>query len=245
MYRIVSICALLSICGCGPAPRPPLTVAAASNLTQVFQQLGPLFEQQSGIHPLFSFGSTANLTRQIENSAPFDLLAAADTEHVDELDRKGLLLAGSRAVYATGILAVWIPSQTKVSIHRLEDLTAPRVRVIAMAKPELAPYGQASVEALKNLGIWEAVKSKIVYSENISMAKQFGSSGNAEAVFTAYSLVQKEGGKVIVVDQRLHQPISQTLGIMAASPRQAAARKFADFLVSGKGKQLLLNNGYR
>src|SRR4051812_10026912 len=117
-----------------------VTVAAAANLMQVFQSLGPAFESATGIHPVFSFASTAQLAQQIENSAPYDVFAAADAEHVDELDRKGLLAPGSRAVYAIGVLALWIPPQSKAQVSHLEDLDSTAVRVIAAANPELAPY---------------------------------------------------------------------------------------------------------
>jgi molybdate transport system substrate-binding protein len=238
------IAILLTACACGPSrtQRPEVTIAAAANLTEVFQQLGPKFESQTGIHPVFSFASTAQLTQQVENQAPFDVIAAADTVHVDELERKGLLVPGSRATYATGVLALWIP---KGAVNRLEDLASAEVRVIAVAKPNLAPYGEASVDALKSAGIWAKVQPKIVYAENINMAKQYGTSGNADAVFTAYSLVLREGGKVIQVDAKLHQQLVQTLGIIARSPRQEEARKFVDFLLGAGGQEILQAYGYR
>ena len=121
-----------------------VTVAAAANLIEAFNFLGPEFEARTGIHAVFSFASTAQLTRQIENSAPFDVIAAADAAHVDQLDREGLLAPGSRAVYATGVLALWIPPGSKVAVARLEDLTSPDVHIIAVAKPDLAPYGHRS-----------------------------------------------------------------------------------------------------
>ena len=189
-----------------------LTIAAASNLTGVFGTIGPQFEQATGIHPVFSFGATANLAVQIENGAPFDVFAAADAVHVDQLAKKRLLSAGSRAIYATGILALWIPPGARAKVERLEDLANPDVKTIAVAKPELAPYGAASVETLKSMGLWQRVEPKIVYSDSISMARQYGTSGNADAVFTAYSLVMKDGGRVIQVPARAHQPIFQALG---------------------------------
>ncbi len=243
-HLVLAAC-LLFCAACDQRGRPEVTVAAAANLTGVFQIIGPKFETSSGIHPIFSFGSTAQLTQQIENSAPYDVIAAADSAHVIQLEKRGLLLPGSRALYATGILALWIPPGSKAVTSRLEDLTLPGVRTIAVAKPELAPYGQAAVDTLRQLGIWERVKSKIVYAGNIGMAKQYGSSNNADAVFTAYSLVQQSGGKVIQVDETLHQPITQELGIVAASKRQDAAHKFVAFLLIGEGRDILSKSGYR
>lgn len=235
---------LLNACAPGTPARPQLTIAAAANLTDVFQSLGPQFEAQTRIHPVFSFASTAQLTQQIENGAPFDVIAAADADHVDALDREGLLAAGSRAVYAMGILALWMPPGTNAAVTRIEDLTSPAVRVIAIAKPELAPYGEATIETLKHVGIFAQVKPKIVYADNINMAKQYGTSRNADAVFTAYSLVLHERGTVLKVDERLHQPIKQELGIISKSTHQDAARKFLQFLLTGTGHAVLLKSGY-
>ncbi len=225
-------------------PRPSVTIGAAANLTAVFSEIGREFEKQTGIHPVFSFASTAQLARQIENSAPFDVFAAADSTHVAELDRKGLLAPGTRAVYARGSLALWIPQGSKARVQRIEDLTRADVQVIAIAKPDLAPYGQAAVETLQRLQIWAQVKPKIVYAENISMAKQYGTSKNADAVFTAYSLVFHESGNVIRVPEDLHQSIDQELAIVAKSEQLDAARKFVDFLLNGEGKQILGSYGY-
>ena len=229
----------------GQTPKREVTVAAAANLSEVFQGLGPRFEAATGIHPVFSFASTAQLALQIENSAPYDVYAAADVEHVEQLEKKGLLVPGSRVVYATGILALWIPPGSAAKIDGLDGLVQPAVKVIALAKPELAPYGLAARETLQRLGIWDRVQSRVVYADNINMAKQYGSSGNADAVFTAYSLVLKEAGKVIRVDEKLHNPIDQALGIVAASKRRDTAQQFVDFLLKGQGRRILGDSGYR
>ncbi len=245
VFRIVLALALAVVAAsCRQAGTRRITVAAAANLSEAAQTLGPQFESQTGIHPVFSFASTAQLTTQIENAAPFDVFLSADAQHVDELDQKGLLSPGTSSVYAIGVLALWIPSSSLV-IQRVEDLASPEVRVIAVAKPELAPYGQAAVEALHRAGIWDRVNSRLVYAENINMAKQYGTSNNADAVFTSYSLVLKEAGRVIQVDQALHEPITQKLGIVAASSHKGDALKFTDFLLRGKGRQVLSGFGYR
>lgn len=239
------VCGLFSGCSREPAEHTSLAVAAAANLTEVLTAAGASFEMKTGIHPLFSFASTAQLEQQIENSAPFDIFLAADAVHVKQLEQKRLLVAGSEAVYAIGVLALWIPPGSAAAVSRVEDLTSPSVRTIAIAKPELAPYGEAAVETLKAAAVWDQIQLKIVYAENISMARQYGDSGNADAVFTAYSLVLKESGKIIQVDQKLHRPIDQELGIMASSQHKAAARKFADFMLKGAGRDFLREYGYR
>lgn len=225
-------------------PQRTITIGAAANLAEVFPQIGREFERETGIHPVFSFASTAQLARQIENSAPLDVFAAADSEHVAALENKGLIALGSRAIYARGVLALWVPPSSQAMVTSLEELTRPNIRVIAIAKPDLAPYGQAAVDTLRHLGIWDQVQPKIVYAENISMAKQYGKSNNADAVFTAYSLVLHENGNIIRVDDRWHHPIDQELGIVANSQRREAARQFVDFLMNGAGRSILSSYGY-
>jgi molybdate transport system substrate-binding protein len=222
-----------------------ITVAAAANLTEVAQTIGSEFEAQTKIHVVFSLGSTAVLTSQIENSAPFDVFMAADAEHADKLDHEGLLAKDSNAVYAVGVLALWIPPSSKAHVDKLQDLKAQDVQVIAVANPKLAPYGAAAVETLQHAGIWDAVKGKIVYAEDISMAKQYGTSKNADAVFTAYSLVLKESGKAIQVDEALHQPLVQKMGIVARSQHMNDARKFTRFVLNGGGRDVLARYGYK
>jgi len=247
MKRFLVIPAFLALAAChpqAPAAKTQVTVAAAANLTDVFSQIGPAFETQTGIHPVFSFASTAQLTRQVENGAPFDLIAAADSEHITELGNKGFLTPGTSVVYARGVLALWIPPGSKAKIESIPDLAHPDVHMIAIAKPELAPYGQASVDTLEKLGIWNQVQSKIVYAENISMAREYGQSRNADAVFTAYSLLLQVNGKVIKVDESLHKPLDQELGVVAKSSRQDAAQQFANFITAGQGQTILAGFGY-
>src|SRR5438132_127150 len=104
-----------------------IVVAAAANLTDAFEELGRRFTASSGVRVTFSFGATADLARQVENGAPFDVYAAADTSHVDELAQKGLLTDGTRAVYARGRLVVWVPQGSGLRLERVEDLAGARV----------------------------------------------------------------------------------------------------------------------
>src|ERR1700749_1659105 len=99
MGRAVLTGLLFACLTCLAEQKPQITIAAAANLSEVCQMLGTQFEAESGIHPVFSFGSTAQLTQQIENGAPFDVLLAADAEHPQKLDGEGLLTKGTRAVY--------------------------------------------------------------------------------------------------------------------------------------------------
>ena len=246
---VVSMLLVYLAWGCGaPIDRErgsdEIVVGAAANLTDAFEEVGRRFSSRTGVRVINSFGATADLSKQIENGAPFDIFAAADFRHVEELERKGLLVEGSRAVYARGKLVLWLPRPSALRVGRIEDIAGEGVTKIAIAKPELAPYGEATVKALMALGLWERVESKVVYAQNVAQAKQFAATGNTEAAFLPRSLVIAGEGEIIEVDGKLHQPIDQAMGIVRTTKRPDAARKFLEFVLSEEGQALLESYGY-
>ncbi|MCC6589017.1 MAG: molybdate ABC transporter substrate-binding protein [Bryobacterales bacterium] len=242
----IAALASVSILSCARTPAPAkhtLTIAAAANLTGAMDELARAFERQSGVRPVVSYGSTAQLAQQIDNGAPFDVFAAADTAHIDQLIGAGKLRRESRAVYARGQLALWVPDGN-LRIGGIEDLGHPEVRVIAVAQPTLAPYGLAAVEALKASRTWDKVQSKIVYANNINVARHYAASGNANAAFTAFSLVMKAQGAVIKIDPALYRPIEQALAVTTDSANVELAEQFRKFVLSRQGRSILASNGY-
>jgi len=224
---------------------PEIVVAAAANLTEAFAEVGPRFTSKTGVRVVFSFGATADLAKQIENGAPFDVFAAADTEHVDALERKGLLTANSRTPYARGRLVMWLPPGRDLAAQRIEDIVAKEFDRIAVAKPDVAPYGRATVETLQALGIWTTVEPKVIYAQNVSQAKQYASTGNAEVAFIPLALVPPGAGKYVEVLETLHRPIDQSLGIIQGSANQDAARRFVEFLMSDEGQEIMVRRCHR
>lgn len=222
-----------------------IIVAAAANLTDAFPELAQEFTKQTGIKVVLSFGGTADLAKQIENGAPFDVFAAADVVHVTTLEQKGLITKGTTDQYARGSLVIWIRDGSKIKVERLDDLAKPDIERVAIAKPDIAPYGQAAVETLRAMNLWEKVEPKVVYGMNVSQVRQFVSSGNAEVGFLPRSLVQAASGSYVEVDEQLYQPINQALGVVQASAKQDAARRFTELVLSPEGQVILMKHGYR
>jgi molybdate transport system substrate-binding protein len=251
MKKLTAVCIVLALSSCQlqtkknqPAAAIELLVAAAANLTDAFAAIGSRFTSETGIRVVFSFGATAELAKQIENDAPFDVFAAADTEHVESLDRAGLLAPGTRAIYARGRLVLWLPPGSGLQVGKVEDKTAKQFDRIAIAKPDVAPYGHAAVESLKKLGIWNEIEPRVVYAQNVSQAKQYAATGNAEVAFIPLALVKPGEGTYVEVSEGLHRPIDQALGVIQSSAKQEAARRFVSFVLSEEGQQLLKENGY-
>ena len=127
---------------------------------------------------------------------------------------------------------------------KVEDITAKQFDRIAIAKPDVAPYGQAAVDSLKKLGIWNEIEPRVVYGQNVSQAKQYAATGNAEVAFIPLALVKPGEGTYVEVSESLHHPIDQALSVIKASAKQDAALQFVSFVLSTEGQQLLSKKGY-
>jgi molybdate transport system substrate-binding protein len=235
---LVALCVL----GCRK-PQEPLRVAAASDLTDAFTEMGALYEQRTGRKVTFSFASSGLLAKQIAEGAPFSLFAAANTSFVDQVISAGACDGATRAQYARGRIGVWTPARVG-GVHALSDLAAPRFEKIAIADPEHAPYGRAAKEALDAAGMWTPVQRRIIYGENIQQTMSFVDTGYAQAAIVALSLVVgKPNGDFMLIDEHLHKPLDQAL-VLCGKRDVEAARKLAALIGSSDGRRILKKYGF-
>jgi len=226
--------ALLYI-GVAPANAGELKVAAASDLTFAFKDVGARFEKQTGNSLKLTYGSSGNFFSQIQNGAPFDLFFSADVSYPQKLEAAGLTEPGTIYDYATGKLVIWVPNASKLDLSRgLSVLLDPSIRKIAVANPQHAPYGAAAVAALHHAGIYDQVKDKFVLGENISQTAQFVQSGNADVGLLALSLAlapaMKTSGRYIEVPASDYPPLIQAGVILKSSRNKELANQFLKFL---------------
>ena len=221
-----------------------LTVAAASDLTQAFEEIGRKFEASNKTKVVFVFGSTGMLTRQIENGAPMDLFAAANVDYVNQLEQKGLIVPGTKAIYARGRITMWTTADSPLKISTIADLRRPEVKRIAIANPDHAPYGLAAQQALQKAGLWDEVKSKLVYGDNIRQTLQYAETGNVDVALVALSLSQQSKGRWVLIPEELHAPIDQGLAVIKTTKNETAARAFASFITGPRGREVLEKYGF-
>jgi molybdate transport system substrate-binding protein len=228
----------------GESDKPSLTVSAAADLTLAFEEMGKLFEQDTGIKVTFNFGSTGQLAQQIEQGAPVDLFAAANVSFVERLEQRGLTLPDTKAIYAQGRITLWTRPDSSLRVEKVEDLTRADVKRIAIANPEHAPYGIAAREAMQSAGVWEKVSPKLVFGENIRQAHQFAESGNVDVAIISLSLSMHSPGRWTLIPAELHKPINQALAVIKGTRQEEAARKFAAFIGSDKGREVMRKYGF-
>ncbi|MDR2350415.1 MAG: molybdate ABC transporter substrate-binding protein [Deltaproteobacteria bacterium] len=251
----ISVFSLLFVFASGVAAPAVLraedfNVAVAANFTSPATEIAGLFEKATGDRPVLSFGSTGNFKTQIINGAPFAILLAADAKTPLELEEGGEAVAGTRFTYAKGALVLWSSEPGYVD-DKARVLEKNEFRFIALANPDLAPYGFAGREFLKKTNLFDKLESekKIVTGNNISDTYQSVKTGNAELGLIAWSQVCKdnelESGSVYKVPADLYSPILQDAVLLKKGADSKAAKAFLDFLRNDpKALKIILSYGY-
>jgi molybdate transport system substrate-binding protein len=237
---IITLILVLSV----TARAQTVKVAAAANLRYVFEEIKTNYEAANPkVKITANFGSSGTLLQQILNGAEFDLFMAADNSYPVKL-KEQRASASEIGVYAYGKLVLW--SNTVDVSKGLDMLTDVSVKRIAIAKPELAPYGDRAIECLKLAGLYEKVKDKIIFADNISQTAQFAQTGNAEVAFLAMSLTltPEMKGSVYEIDTKLYTPVEQAMILVKRWQTNPEAAKFMKYILSKSCKPIFEKNGY-
>lgn len=216
-------------------------VAVAANFARVMGSLEVSFESATAHRLTVVVGSTGKLYAQIVNGAPFDVFLAADRRRPALLEKHGFAVSNSRFTYAFGQLVLWSADETLV--RGPETLTQGEFRRLAMANPDLAPYGSAALEVLQKLGVDDTLRKRIVMGENVGQAHAMVATGNAELGFVARSFLDG-GGSRWDVPQDLYEPLRQDAVLLTRGAASEAARAFMAFLVSETARDLIVEAGY-
>ena len=245
----LGVAALLTV-SC-TAPRVPLRIAAAADLRYALEDVVKTFHlRHSEVRIEPTYGSSGMFYEQLVNHAPFDLYLSADVQYPRKLSERGLILPGSEFTYADGHIVLWTGNASGVDVARLgmEALRQPAVRHIAIANPAHAPYGRAAEAALRSLGLYDAVKGKLVMGENISQAFQLAQSGAAEVGIVALSLAIAPGaagqGHYWEVPRDANPRIQQGGAILKWTKNPEAAQAFRAFLMAPEGRAILKRYGF-
>lgn len=236
--------ALTSIAAQAHADEVPVAVAA--NFSAPMQKIAAEFERDTGHKVVAAYGSTGKFYAQIKNGAPFEVLLAADDETPARLAAENAAVAGSQFTYAIGKLVLWSAKPAVVDAKG-EVLKQGGFDHLALANPKLAPYGAAAVQAMKTLGVYDALQPKIVTAESIAQSWQFVSSGNALLGFVALSQVLKDGkieGSAWVVPSSLYPPIHQDVVILEKGKGKPAAEALVNYLKTAKARAIITRFGY-
>ena len=249
MRRLLSTLALATLQALwGPAPvrADEALVAVASNFVEPAEALVQSFTAATGHTVTLTPGSTGRLHAQITQGAPFDVFLSADAIRPAELERDGLAVAGTRQTYAVGRLVLWAHATGPTS--PLERLETGRFRRLAIANPDLAPYGSAAIQVLEHLALPDTVSDQLVMGENIAQTFAFVVTGNADLGFVALSQVESPSFGRAAQYQRIpadwHDPIRQDAVLLRHGADNPAAVAWLDFLQTEEAATILSRFGY-
>ena len=222
-------------------------VAVAANFATPMKQLAAQFQTETGHQAVLSVGASGKLYAQIKSGAPFDVLLSADRETPTRLVQEGAAVAASRFTYATGRLVLW-SAQPGLVDGQGEVLKTGQFKHLALAAPQLAPYGAAAVQTLTQLGVLTRVSPRWVQGESIGQTYSFVATGNAELGFVALSQVYANGkissGSAWVVPETLHSPLHQDAVLLTRGQGNAGAAALLAFLKTDKARAAIRAFGY-
>ena len=218
-------------------------VAVAANFTEPATEIAKLFAQKTGHTARLSFGASGAFLTQIAQGAPFEVFLSADAARPAKAIQDGLAVPGTDFTYAIGTLVLWSKDAGRVTGP--ETLKAGDFQHLAIADPKSAPYGQAAIETLQSLGLYDTLAPKIVQGTSIAQAQQFAATGNAELGFAALAQVIKtEGGSRWDAPEDLHKPILQDAVLLKTGADNEAAKAFLDFLHQPEARAVIASFGY-
>jgi len=222
-----------------------VAVAVAANFATAMEEVAALFTRETGIRVQASYSSTGKLYAQIKHGAPYDLFLAADEERPQLLHEAKL--AEVPVIYASGRTVLWSGRPDLVEETDWQAVLARQdVKRVALPTPEIAPYGQAAFQAMATAGIWELVKPRLVYAQNVAQAFQYGEKRAVDVCFTALSYARSQSGQAGRVWEIETAPAVVQKGcVLTRAANRAAARRLLDFLGASPAKAILATHGYR
>ena len=215
-----------------------ITVSAASSLSDAFKDIGAGFQAK---HPEvkinFNFGASGVLQKQIEQGASVDIFASASPVEMDALDGKGLIIKDTRINFTRNKLVIIAPS--RLTAEELKNLDK-----IAICDPKIAPAGRYAQTFLENAGIYEAVKPKLIFAENVRQVLDYVERGEVDAGFVYFSDTLKSNKSVSPVNDSLYPLILYPIAVIKDSKQSAISGQFIEYVQSAEGQAILRKNGF-
>jgi len=232
-----------------PAAAEELTLSVAISMKDAVEELGRGFTQaRPGLVLRYNLGASGELSKQIEAGAPVDLFISAAARQMDELEANGLIVPGSRRVFAKNVLVAVKSADSALDLAKPADLLDTRVKRIVIGNPKTVPVGQYTEESLRALGLWERVQRKLVYAENVRQALDYVARGEVDAGFVYATDAALRPGRVKEAfrpPEDTYRPVTYPAAVVKESKHRALAQAFIELLLSAPGQAVLKRFGFQ
>ena len=244
----LTVAALTAAGAAESAPREA-TFSVAVSLKEAVEELGRRFMQaHPGVTLRYNFGSSGELQKQIEAGAPIDLFLSAAERQMDELERRNLIVAASRRVFAGNVLVAIKPLDSPLDLAKPADLLDARVRSVVVGNPKTVPAGQYAEQSLRALGVWERLRPRLVFAENVRQALEYVARGEVDAGFVYASDLASRPGRVKEAfrpGEDTYQAITYPVAVVSGAHEPALADAFVRLLLSPEGQAVLARFGFQ
>ncbi len=213
-----------------------IKVVAAADMEPVFQVIGPIFEQKTGLKLKVSFGSSAALSQQLQNGSPADIFFSADYYFAEQVVAANLTESKQPTPYADGLLVLWSRKDSRFSPLSIDALERKDLKSVAVANQDRAPYGRAAFAVMKRTNVYANVEPHLVQAETVAQAAQFALSGNAELAFMSQTIAMspkyRDVGNFVLFPLSQYPEIRQCAVIMKAGANRDGAHRLLSFVLS-------------
>ncbi|AGL01923.1 molybdate ABC transporter substrate-binding protein [Desulfoscipio gibsoniae] len=223
-----------------------LTISAAASLQDAARELKEIYTRENpNVTITYNFASSGTLQKQIEEGAPADLFISAGKSQMDALAEKGLIIEDSRKDLLGNDLVLITGNDS--SLAGFDELTGDKVAKISIGAPESVPAGKYSQEALDNMGLWDAIQSKLVLAKDVRQVLTYVETGNVDAglVYHSDALMGKNIKVVTVAPEDSHKPIVYPMAIIKETKHQAETESFANFLSGQEASKVFIKYGFK
>ncbi|MCE5312768.1 MAG: molybdate ABC transporter substrate-binding protein, partial [Nitrospiraceae bacterium] len=196
----------------------------------------------------FNFGGSGDLARQIEGGAPVDVFASAAQKDMDALDQKKLVVQASRANFAANAVVLVVPANSKADIKSFEQLTSGSIKKIAVGNPKTVPAGRYAEEVFNYYKIFDGIKSRLIYSENVRQALDYVARGEVDAgvVYSTDAMSRaKEVRVVTTAPAQSHKPVVYPIAVVKGTKNESASKAFISLVASPEGQKILEKFGFK
>ena len=226
-----------------------ITIALAANVSYAMDELQAAFAQKSPNTKLrIIIGGSGKLTAQIKNGAPYDIFMSANMRYPEALYQQHIAITKPR-IYAEGALAI-LSTKPRDLTQGIKIVSDAKIQRIAIANPKTAPYGKATLEALKNAQVYTIAKPKLIFGESIAQTVTYAMTA-ADIGFIAKSALYskkmqqfKKDTNWIEVDKNLYTPIAQGIVILKHATANPAAQAFYNFILTQEAQNIFKKYGY-
>lgn len=246
-FSVFLVFSALFVCCHHEKKNGEILVSAAISLKDAFNELGAIYQKETGIRARFNLGASGLLQKQIEAGAPVDVFASAGERQMDALQEDGLIIEETRFNFARNSLVLIVSSRSTLALDSFTDLLDPGISRLAIGNPKTVPAGQYAQQALESMQLWHQLESRLVPAENVRQVLDYVTRDEVDAGIVYASDVPMSRGKAVIVasvPEDSHDPILYPIAVVRGAGSPSDARKFIDLALSSTGQAVMGKYGF-